>query len=113
MRALSLVILALCTSAAGCAPSGPVEQVATDPAALFAQACAKCHAADGSGGLPMAANGPRPTDFTSAEWQQSRADAELIAAIKDGRGAMPPFSGLLTPDQIGALAAHIRKLKRS
>jgi mono/diheme cytochrome c family protein len=112
MRALSLVMLTMCTSAAACAPSPPVDQIATDPATLFAQACAKCHAADGSGGLPMAANGPRPTDLTSAEWQQSRSDAELVAAIKDGRGAMPPFSGLLTPDQIAALAAHIRKLKR-
>jgi mono/diheme cytochrome c family protein len=110
MRAFSVVVL--CTIVAACAPAAPVEPVATDPAAIFAQACAKCHADDGSGGLPMAANGPRPTDLTSPEWQQSRSDAELVAAIKDGRGAMPPFSGLLTPDQIAALAAHIRKLKR-
>lgn len=83
-----------------------------DGAALFAQACAKCHSADGTGGLPIVANGPRPVDLTSAEWQRSRSDADLTAAIRTGRGAMPPFEGVLTAEQISALASHVRTLKR-
>ena len=83
-----------------------------DGKALFAQACAKCHAEDGTGGLPMVANGPRPIDLTSAEWQRSRSDAEVLTAIRTGRGAMPPFDGVLTAEQIAALASHVRALKR-
>ena len=60
----------------------------------------------------MADNGPRPADLTAAEWQRSRSDHEVIAAIRSGRGAMPPFEGVLTGEQIAALAAHVRTLKR-
>ena len=88
------------------------EQVTVDSAALFAQACAKCHAADGTGGLPTAPGGPRPVDLTTDEWQRSRSDAEVTSAIRNGRGAMPPFADVLTGEQITTLTAHVRKLKR-
>lgn len=58
----------------------------------------------------MVANGPRPVNLRDPAWQASRTDAELVAAIRDGRGAMPPFSDLLTRDQITALAAYVRSL---
>jgi mono/diheme cytochrome c family protein len=57
-------------------------------------------------------NGPRPVDLTSADWQGSRSDSEVAAAIRDGRGAMPPFKDVLTTDQITALASYLRTLKR-
>jgi mono/diheme cytochrome c family protein len=60
----------------------------------------------------MVANGPRPIDLTSAEWQRSRSDVEVLAAIRTGRGAMPPFESVLTVEQIAALGAHVRTLKR-
>ena len=88
------------------------EQVTVDGAALFAQTCAKCHAADGSGGLPTVPGGPRPVDLTTDDWQRSRSDAEVTAAVRNGRGAMPPFADVLTGEQIDALTAHVRKLKR-
>lgn len=58
----------------------------------------------------MAANGPRPTSFHDASWQAARADAEIVAAIRDGRGAMPPFSDVLHREEILALASYIRSL---
>jgi mono/diheme cytochrome c family protein len=96
----------------GCAQAAPASQETTriDGRQLFAQACAKCHAADGSGGLPMAANGPRPIDLRDPGWQRTRTDEAIEAAIRDGRGAMPTFSGVLTPEQIRALARHVRSL---
>lgn len=107
--ATSVMILA----GAACSRSAsPSERVVVDAKALYAQACAKCHAEDGTGGLPMVANGPRPIDLTSAEWQRSRSDVEVLAAIRTGRGAMPPFEGVLTVEQIAALGAHVRTLKR-
>jgi len=105
--------LILCTAAASCSrPAPAAQQAPIDPAGLFAQACAKCHAADGSGGLPTVANGPRPIDLTAAEWQRARSDDELRATIRGGRGAMPPFEGVLTTEQIAALGSYVRTLKR-
>jgi mono/diheme cytochrome c family protein len=97
---------------AGCSRAPGETTPPADPPALFAQACAKCHASDGTGGLPMAVNGPRPTDLTAADWQQSRTDAEIAAAIRKGRGAMPPFLDVLTAAQIDALGGYVRSLKR-
>jgi len=112
-RAACTLALAISTAAAGCSRSTPAaERAPIDASALFAQACAKCHAADGTGGLPMVENGPRPVDLTTVEWQRSRSDAELVTAIRSGRGAMPPFQDVLTAEQINALATYVRTLSR-
>jgi mono/diheme cytochrome c family protein len=63
--------------------------------------------------LPTVANGPRPTDLTSIEWQRSRTDDEVGAAIRTGRGAMPPFADVLTAAQIDALRAYVKSLKKA
>jgi len=31
----------------------------------------------------------------------------VMAMVTDGRGSMPPLSGLLTPDQMRAVAAYV------
>ena len=111
-RLLSVTALIGCAIGAACTRSTPAATSAVDAKALFAQACARCHAEDGSGGLPTAVNGPRPADLRAADWQASRTDAELIAAIRTGRGAMPPFEDVLNTDQIAALGAYLRSLKR-
>lgn len=109
----ALLIFCAWIGATGCARQAPAAEQAAAPdgAQLFQRACARCHAADGSGGLPMASNGPRPIDLRNPAWQASRTDVELTAAIRDGRGAMPPFGDVLTPEEITALARHIRNLR--
>ena len=113
-RGAVCLALVVCTVLmAGCARQAPAaEQGAVRPDAqqLFARACSKCHATDGTGGLPMAANGPRPVNLHDAAWQASRSDAEIVAAIRDGRGAMPPFADVLKADEIATLAAYVRSL---
>lgn len=112
-RMAHAILLVMCAGAAACSRSAPAaERAPIDASALFAQACAKCHAADGTGGLPTVVNGPRPVDLTATEWQRARTDAELLAAIRNGRGAMPPFQDVLSSEQITALASHVRSLKR-
>ena len=112
-RVVRTLTLAACMPAAACSRSAPAaEPVAVNASALFAQACAKCHGADGRGGLAMAANGPRPIDLTSPEWQRQRSDEEVALTIRTGRGAMPPFAGVLTAGQIDALGSYVRALKR-
>lgn len=58
----------------------------------------------------MVAGGPRPINFHDAAWQGSRSDGEIAAAIRDGRGAMPPFADVLKPEEITALVRQIRSL---
>jgi mono/diheme cytochrome c family protein len=106
------VVCTLMTVACGgSAPAAQQKAGETDARQLFARACGKCHSIDGTGGLPMAANGPRPINFHEPAWQASRTDAEILAAIRDGRGAMPGFAGVLTPEEIGALTAYVRRFK--
>jgi mono/diheme cytochrome c family protein len=41
-----------------------------------------------------------------------RAYQEIVTAIRSGRGAMPPFDGVLRSEQIDALGAYVRSLRR-
>ncbi len=112
-RVIRILTLAVCTGALGCSrPAANAEPPVVDAPALFAQACAKCHGADGRGGLEMAANGPRPIDLTAAAWQRARSDQDIVTALRSGRGAMPPFRDVLTAQQIDALASYVRTLGR-
>jgi mono/diheme cytochrome c family protein len=101
VRALSLAALScalvLVTACARESPAQSPPKVG-DAAGLFERACARCHGTDGSGGLRM------------ADWQASRSDTEVYAAIRDGRGAMPPFADVLNPDEIAALTTYVRQL---
>lgn len=110
--ALYVFVVLTIAAAAGCARSSRASDGAPgdDTQALFDRACAKCHGADGSGGLPTVANGPKPIDLRDAAWQQSRSDEEVARAIREGRGAMPPFGDVLTADQVSQLARHVRQL---
>ena len=51
----------------------------------------------------------RPPDFTTAQWQASRTDDELVSLITLGRGMMPAFGDRIPPDGVRALVAHVRR----
>ncbi len=69
--------------------------------------CAMCHGADGSKENP--AMGVKP--LSGAEVQKL-SDAELTAAVSKGKGKMPAYAGKLTDDQIKAVVAYVRTLKK-
>lgn len=91
--------------------SSKVNGNALDPqsdlsgAELFANNCARCHGADGTGG-----KGP---DLTSekrqAKWKES--DEKLVKKITNGGFIMPSFRKKLKPVEIQAIADHVRTLK--
>lgn len=82
---------------------------AGEGARTFALVCARCHGADGTGGLGK----PPPRNFTDPAFQSARTDDELRAAITGGKNnAMPAFGAALTPFEIESLIAHVRSLKR-
>jgi mono/diheme cytochrome c family protein len=104
--ALALGSVIACSSTAS--PQG------TDDVAIgedtFRNVCAKCHGAEGRGGVPLTPDGPKPRDLTDAAWQATRSDADLAAVIRDGKPPMPAFASLLSPQQIQALIGKIRRL---
>src|SRR4051794_22764953 len=113
-RATRLILtLTVCIGPAACSRAAPAaEPAGVEARALFAQACSKCHGGDGRGGLPMVANGPRPIDLTSPDWQRSRSDQDVATVIRNGRGAMPAFADVLTTSQVEAVSSYVRRLKR-
>src|SRR5271165_3513801 len=88
--------------------SAPAAPEMRDVSGLFRQICMKCHGADGTGSGTRSLLSEIP-DFTSAPWQEQRADAQLIASILDGKGSdMPPQRGNISEEQARGLVAHVR-----
>jgi mono/diheme cytochrome c family protein len=90
--------------------AGPASSKSTEPASgaaldsqkIFSENCAKCHGEDGKLGL-----------MGSPDLSASAMDhAGRIAVIKNGKGAMTPFGGALTDEQIDAVAKYTETLKK-
>ena len=101
------VILALAVFVILLAPAAFADDAA---AALYKTKCAMCHAADGSGSVPMGQK-TGVHDFRSAEIQKM-TDAQLIEITTKGKNKMPAYDKKLTADEIKGLVAHIRELMK-
>lgn len=76
---------------------------------IFGATCARCHGAEGTGGLPLWDGGPSPQNFHDRAFQRSRTDDQIKQTIKNGKGSgMPAFGPALTDEQITELVVHIR-----
>jgi mono/diheme cytochrome c family protein len=74
-------------------------------AELFENNCARCHGSDGTGG-----KGPNlASEKKQAKWKES--DEKLIKKITNGGLFMPSFGKKLKPEEIQAIADHVRTLK--
>lgn len=92
------------------AAASPEEAQARATLALWNVTCASCHARDGRGGGPGLPPGARVPDLTEAAFVGGRSDAELAAAIRDGKGMMPAFGPQLGAAGVDAMVAHVRAL---
>ena len=76
--------------------------------------CGSCHGAEGKGDTEQGKKA-KIADFSSADWQKSKSDADIKTAIEGGKKKgdveMEPYKDKLEPAQIDALVAHIRSLK--
>src|SRR5262245_52549923 len=81
-----------------------------DGAAIFKSKCAMCHGPDGSGQTAVGKSF-KVRNLGSAEVQK-QTDAELTSIITNGKGKMLAYKGKLTAEEIKALVAHIRTLKK-
>ena len=87
-----------------------------DPKTNWMNNCMQCHGPDGSANTSMG-KALNAKDLTNATIQSSFTDAEAAAAIKDGvtkdgMTRMLAFSGKLSDDEIKALVAYVRTLKK-
>ena len=81
-----------------------------DGAAIYKSKCAMCHGPDGAGQTPVGKS-LKVTSLGSPEVQK-QSDADLIKAITNGKGKMPPFNGKLTAEEIKTVVGFVRTLKK-
>ena len=87
-----------------------------DPKSNWMNNCTQCHGPDGSANTAMAKE-LNAKDFTNPQIQSSFTDAQAATAIKDGVSKdgitkMSAFGGILSDDEIKALVAYVRSLKK-
>jgi mono/diheme cytochrome c family protein len=111
VRTVSILFAAvLALGLAGC--SREVAGGKADGAAVYMEACARCH---GRAGVPPAdmVSQLRVPDLTSGEFHARMSDADIRVQIERGapHKGMPGFAGALTGAQLDALVGHIRTFR--
>ena len=90
--------------------------LAADGTALWSQHCASCHGKDGSGSTTMGKKlGVK--DYRDAKVQAAFSDGEVESAIKGGvkeggKEKMKAFKDKLSDEDVKALVAYVRSLKK-
>lgn len=74
----------------------PAAPSARDAASVYTQYCVLCHGADGRRGL----NGAGDLTASTLPLEQR------IQQITHGKGLMTPYAGILTPEEIEAVARY-------
>ncbi len=96
-----LVIVIVGLSAAAFAADSP------DGKALYDAKCAMCHGKDGVT-KPMAKGSANLNDV---KFQESNSVEAIEKLTTDGKGTMKGYQGKLAPEQIKAIATHVKTLK--
>ena len=96
--------------------AAPLSARAADAKTNWANNCAQCHGPSGKGDTKMGKM-LNAMDLTDPKKQSSFTDAQAAAAVKDGikqngKTTMKAFGGKLTDDEIKALVAYVRSLKK-
>ena len=89
---------------------------AADAKANWEANCVQCHGKDGKADTKMGKQ-LNAKDLTDAKVQAAFSDAKATASIKNGvkengKTTMKAFAGKLTDDEIKALVAYVRTLKK-
>lgn len=93
------------------ADASSVSATAVDAKAIFDSKCAKCHGKDGRA-KTFRGKLKHARDFTDAAWQDGVSDERLFNSITNGKGKMPSFKKNFSEEQIDALVAYVRRLKK-
>lgn len=104
------LVLALTVAVLGLA-AAPAH--AADAATIWSKKCASCHGKTGAADTKMGKK-HKVDDMTDAGWQERHSDEKLRKAIVEGvKGTkMKAFGDKYSAEEIDALVAHIRTLKK-
>ena len=96
--------------------AAPLSLRAADAKTNWENNCAQCHGATGKGDTKMGKM-LNAMDLTDPKKQSSFSDAQAVTAIKDGikqngKTTMKAFGGKLSDQEIKALVAYVRSLKK-
>jgi len=97
-----LVIVGMGVCAAARAADAP------DGKALYESKCAMCHSKDGTA-KPIAKGSASLND---AKWQEANTVEAIEKVTAEGKGTMKGYKEKLTPDEIKAISAHVKTLKK-
>lgn len=100
MRVLVCSVIVLSLSAFPVLAAGP------DGKALYEAKCAMCHGKDGVA-KPLAKGSG---NFNDAAWQKANPAEAIEKVATDGKGKMKGYAGKLAPEEIQAIAAHVKTL---
>lgn len=95
----------LAVSATACGP----RIGGREPAALYAEFCARCHGDDGRGDPELVGDKPG-LDLTTSRWIRRGDRAEVRERIADGHGSMPAFARKLSEDELEGLVELVLDL---
>src|ERR1041384_672273 len=103
---LGLAIIAMAALSAG----------AADAKAIWEKDCTKCHGPDGKGDTKMGKKAGAK-DYTDAKVQAEMKDDQMAKSIKEGvkdgdTVKRKPFGDALSDEEIKALVAYVRTLKK-
>ncbi len=101
---VSITVFFLCA----CHRSSNESKALADGALIYASTCARCHGADGCGGL-VVGSASRARNFCDSGFQRSTSDVQLKSIISQGKGMMPAFGDDYSEEQLTALVRQIRK----
>lgn len=109
MKTIVTIVISLCMASA-------LVVRAADPKTNWANNCAQCHGPDGRANTKMGKQ-LSAKDLTDPKVQASFTDAKATQSIKEGvkqggKTTMKAFGGKLTDDEIKALVAYVRTLKK-
>ena len=97
---ISLSLFAIVIACAG--KESTKNAAAPDGEAIYKKYCILCHGVDGKLGL----NGSKDISISTVP------EAERIVQITKGKNTMTPFEGILSPEEIKAVAAYTMTLTK-
>ena len=101
MRSFFVVALLSATLSASAAAQG------ADGKAVYDANCKKCHHDDGKPMAGIKKMNPKIAEFSAAFFAK-QTDAEMLLAIKEGKGKMKAFGNKLSADEMTAVLKYIK-----
>jgi mono/diheme cytochrome c family protein len=86
---------------------------AADGEGVYVENCASCHGRDGKGRTP-AGRKMGAKDLALSQLPDAEVGRQIREGTKDAKGnaRMPAFGDKLTPDEIAAVAAYVKALRK-